>query len=73
MLTPPAQRWGRTHPNIAYWNSLRFSPFAAALEMLIGVVACRLVMLDTDAEKQEAEAKTGILHSITTARGGPSE
>eukprot|EP00933_Yihiella_yeosuensis_P039560 TRINITY_DN3361_c0_g4_i1.p1 TRINITY_DN3361_c0_g4~~TRINITY_DN3361_c0_g4_i1.p1 ORF type:complete len:474 (+),score=66.77 TRINITY_DN3361_c0_g4_i1:45-1424(+) len=36
----------KTHPNYALFNALRFSPFAATLEVLMGVVACRLVMLD---------------------------
>jgi len=36
----------RSHPNYALFNSLRFSPFAAVAEVLMGAVACRLVMLD---------------------------
>ncbi|CAE8667775.1 unnamed protein product, partial [Polarella glacialis] len=36
----------KTHPNYALFNSLRFSPFAAVLEVLMGATACRLVMLD---------------------------
>jgi len=63
LVGPPcAGVWGvmegllsaRTHPNIAFWNSIRFNPLYALLEMLLGVVACRLVMLDTDADKKEA-------------------
>jgi len=36
----------KTHPNYALFNSIRFSPFAAVLEVLMGATACRLVMLD---------------------------
>jgi hypothetical protein len=36
----------RTHPNIMFGNATRFSPFYATLEVLLGVVACRMVMLD---------------------------
>jgi len=53
----------RTHPNIAFWNSIRFNPLYALLEMLLGVVACRLVMLDTDADKKEAESKSSLCTS----------
>jgi len=37
----------KTHPNYALFNALRFSPFAATCEVLMGAVACRLVMLDS--------------------------
>jgi peptidoglycan/LPS O-acetylase OafA/YrhL len=40
----------KTHPNYALFNSLRFSPLNALLEILMGAVACRLVMLDTPEE-----------------------
>lgn len=40
----------RAHPNYALFNVIRFTPFAAVLEVLMGAVACRLVMLD-DAEE----------------------
>lgn len=36
----------RTHPNLAFGNLTRFHPFYAVVEVLIGVAACRLVMLD---------------------------
>jgi len=36
----------KTHPNYALFNAVRFSPFAAVLEVLMGATACRLVMLD---------------------------
>jgi peptidoglycan/LPS O-acetylase OafA/YrhL len=53
----------RTHPNIAFWNSIRFNPFYALLEMLIGVVLARMVMLDTEEDKAKA-AKPGLLSSL---------
>lgn len=43
----------RTHPNYALFNSLRFSPLGALLEVLMGAAACRLVMLDKDEETKE--------------------
>lgn len=36
----------RTHPNLMFWNIIRFNPFYALIEVLIGVAACRLVMLE---------------------------
>jgi peptidoglycan/LPS O-acetylase OafA/YrhL len=43
----------RTHPNYALFNSLRFSPLGALLEVLMGAAACRLVMLDKDEETEK--------------------
>eukprot|EP00930_Biecheleria_cincta_P083040 TRINITY_DN72686_c0_g1_i1.p1 TRINITY_DN72686_c0_g1~~TRINITY_DN72686_c0_g1_i1.p1 ORF type:complete len:544 (-),score=91.57 TRINITY_DN72686_c0_g1_i1:184-1737(-) len=37
----------KTHPNYALFNQLRFSPYGALVEVLMGSTACRLVMLDT--------------------------
>lgn len=53
----------RTHPNIAFWNSIRFNPFYALMEMLLGVVACRIVMMDTP-EDVEENAKPTLFNSI---------
>jgi peptidoglycan/LPS O-acetylase OafA/YrhL len=36
----------RLHPNLLLWNVTRFHPFYAALEVLIGVAAVRLVMTE---------------------------
>lgn len=36
----------RAHPNLLLWNMQRFHPFYAVIEVLIGAVACRLVMTD---------------------------
>lgn len=43
----------KTHPNYALFNSLRFSPLNALLEVLMGAVACRIVMLDTPEETRK--------------------
>ena len=59
----------RTHPNIAFWNSIRFNPFYALLEMLIGVVLARMVMLDTEEDKAKA-AKPGLLSSLKVSAYG---
>jgi len=41
----------KAFPNLAYFNSMRFNPMWAVLEVMLGFVACRLVMLDgTDGE-----------------------
>jgi peptidoglycan/LPS O-acetylase OafA/YrhL len=36
----------RAHPNLLLWNVTRFNPFYCTLEVLMGVAAARLVMLD---------------------------
>jgi len=44
----------RTAPNLMVWNLNRFNPFFAVLEVLMGVAACRLVMLDgVDGDKEK--------------------
>eukprot|EP00241_Pyramimonas_parkeae_P002184 CAMPEP_0114247074 /NCGR_PEP_ID=MMETSP0058-20121206/12824_1 /TAXON_ID=36894 /ORGANISM="Pyramimonas parkeae, CCMP726" /LENGTH=430 /DNA_ID=CAMNT_0001360347 /DNA_START=276 /DNA_END=1568 /DNA_ORIENTATION=- len=45
----------RTHPNLAFGNLTRFHPFYAVVEVLIGVAACRLVMLDGTGGDKENE------------------
>ena len=35
------------------WNLTRFHPFWALLEMTMGIVACRDVMLDTEEDKKK--------------------
>lgn len=37
----------RSHPNLLFWNIIRFNPFYCMLEVLMGVAACRLVMVET--------------------------
>ena len=36
----------KAHPNYAAFNAQRFSPVFAVAEVLLGVIACRIVMLD---------------------------
>jgi peptidoglycan/LPS O-acetylase OafA/YrhL len=48
----------RALPNLAIFNVQRFSPFMALIEVLLGVVACRVVMLD-GADGEEEAPKTG--------------
>lgn len=40
----------RSHPNLLLWNVTRFHPFYCLLEVLVGVAAARLVMLDAVAD-----------------------
>merc|ERR1712007_78287 len=52
----------KAFPNLATFNSMRFNPVWAVMELMLGFVACRLVMLDgTDGE---AAPKTGPLTTI---------
>lgn len=37
----------RSHPNILFWNITRFNPFYCLLEVLMGVAAARLVMVES--------------------------
>jgi len=53
----------RLHPNLLLWNVTRFHPFYALLEVLMGVAAARLVMVqdvdDTGAARKEAQPQPG--------------
>merc|ERR1719353_218622 len=48
----------RTHPNIALFNVMRFNPVFALVELLLGIVGARMVMLKTE-EETDASAKSG--------------
>jgi peptidoglycan/LPS O-acetylase OafA/YrhL len=37
----------KNHPNWLYFNSVRFSPFHALMDVLLGAIAARSVMVDT--------------------------
>lgn len=50
-------------PNLAIFNMQRFNPFYAVIEVLLGAVACRLVMLDG----AEGEEKAPNTSALTTA------
>ena len=53
-VTPP-----KLMPNIVYFNSMRFNPFYALLEVLMGVVAARMVMTESQ-EETDKSAKSGM-------------
>jgi len=66
----------RSHPSMPFWNITRFSPFFAVIEVLIGVAACRLVMLDgvegdTENEKKPASPVVPVVGmlALLVARG----
>jgi hypothetical protein len=56
-ITPP-----KLHPNLAVFNVQRFSPLFAVAEVLLGIIACRIVMLDGTEGK--AGRKTNALSTI---------
>mmetsp|Transcript_56975 Transcript_56975/g.133266 ORF Transcript_56975/g.133266 Transcript_56975/m.133266 type:complete len:524 (-) Transcript_56975:239-1810(-) len=64
------QAWGmlegatspKAFPNFAMFNMQRFNPFFAVIEVLLGAVACRLVMLD-GADGEEKAPKTSIVNT----------
>lgn len=50
-------------PNLAIFNTMRFSPFFAVMEVMLGFVACRLVMLD-GAEGESPAPKVGPADTV---------
>ncbi|GAX16956.1 hypothetical protein FisN_5Hh334 [Fistulifera solaris] len=54
----------KAHPNLALFNLLRFSPLYNAAEVFLGIVACRLVMLDSDPDEKEKKVKTNALSTL---------
>ena len=54
----------KVHPNYAAFNAQRFSPVFAVAEVLLGVIACRIVMLDgtsPDKKKRQTNALSTIV------------
>ena len=45
----------KAHPNLALFNMIRFNPALITAEVLLGAVACRLVMLDNDNENDKSK------------------
>jgi hypothetical protein len=45
-------------PNAAVFNTQRFNPFYASIEVLLGAVACRLVMLETPRTRRRLPSPT---------------
>ncbi|CAK8992739.1 unnamed protein product [Durusdinium trenchii] len=70
------QAWGmlegamspKAMPNLAIFNMQRFNPFYALIEVLLGAVACRLVMLD-GAKGEEKAPKTNVLSTLVPLLG----
>jgi len=58
----------KNFPGLALYNVQRFNPFYATLEVLLGAVACRLVMLD-GADREESKPKTNSLSTIVPLLG----
>jgi hypothetical protein len=56
----------RTHPNIALFNVMRFNPVFALVELLLGIVGARMVMLKTE-EETDASAKSGLPPALLVA------
>jgi peptidoglycan/LPS O-acetylase OafA/YrhL len=54
----------KAHPNMALFNMQRFSPLYMVSEILLGAVACRLVMLD-GADDKIKTPKTTALSTLT--------
>jgi len=59
----------KTHPNYALFNSIRFSPLGALLEVLMGAVACRLVMLDKPQEQVKSPSSLAPLLAMLGVLG----
>jgi len=52
----------KAHPNYAAFNAQRFSPVFAVAEVLLGVIACRIVMLDgTTKEARKTNALSTLI------------
>lgn len=52
----------KMHPNLGVFNDLRFSPLNAVAEVLLGVICCRIVMLDgAEGSKDISARKTNAL------------
>lgn len=58
----------RTHPNMLLWNVIRFNPLYCLMEVLMGVVACRMVMTDAINNKN-GEQKSVIKSALLPAMG----
>ena len=60
----------RKHPNLMVWNTVRFNPVYALVEILIGVCSCRLVMLDNvEAPDSSTASESKISKPITIMVG----
>jgi peptidoglycan/LPS O-acetylase OafA/YrhL len=55
----------KTHPNWLYFNSVRFSPFNALVDVLMGAVAARSVMIDGAEDESTPKANAILACSAT--------
>ena len=57
----------KMHPNMALFNTQRFSPLYMVSEILLGAAACRLVMLDGDADASKTikAPQVNVLSTLT--------
>lgn len=55
----------KTHPNWLYFNSVRFSPFNALIDVLMGAVAARSVMIDS-ADGESVPKQNAVLSCSAT-------
>jgi len=53
----------KAFPNLAIFNTQRFNPFFATLEVLLGAAACRVVMLD-GVDDKEKTPQTNLLSTL---------
>lgn len=60
----------RKHPNTMFWNNIRFNPFYALVEILMGVCACRFVMLDKVEGEDSTQATSKWLTKPITVFAG---
>ena len=65
----------KLHPNLVFFNVTRFSPFAALLEVLMGAVACRMIMVETSIEGEEGKAGAEKVSSgdVMSSQAKPSQ
>ena len=54
----------KAHPNMALFNTQRFSPLYMVSEILLGAVACRLVMLDGATPVDDKDKKLSSLPKV---------
>lgn len=54
----------KAFPNLAIFNSQRFNPFFATVEVLLGAAACRVVMLDGVDDKEGKTPQTNLFSTL---------
>jgi peptidoglycan/LPS O-acetylase OafA/YrhL len=59
----------KAFPNLAIFNTQRFNPFFATVEVLLGAAACRVVMLDGVDEDKDKVPQTNTLSTLLPLMG----